>query len=73
MRTQTVYSIDVNQTLVGADASKRNELYNMLRDEVLGSLRQSSVSRETIVNMKVEMRRYKKEMIRCQKEYDALL
>lgn len=45
----------------------------MLRDEVLGSMRQTQVSRETIYNMKVDLRRNKKELSRAQKDYDALL
>lgn len=38
--------------MVVGDSSKRNELYSMLREEVIVSLKQAEVHKHTIVGMK---------------------
>ena len=43
------------QMVVG-DARKRNELYLMLRDEVLGHVKQIEVSKNTILAMKKQIK-----------------
>ena len=49
-------SIDMTATVAGTMAvdsgNKRNELYSMLREEVLGHLKQKEVSKDTIMSMK---------------------
>ena len=48
--------------MVVGDASKRNELYSMLRDEVLGRIKQIEVSKNTILAMKSQLREKKAEL-----------
>jgi hypothetical protein len=59
-------SIDMTAThgthMVVGDASKRNELYSMLRDEVLGRIKQIEVSKNTILAMKSQLREKKAEL-----------
>ena len=47
-------SIDMTATCgtLAVDGNKRNELYIMLREEVENHLRQSEVSKETVLSMK---------------------
>ena len=42
----------VNGTMAVDSGNKRNELYSMLREEVLGHLKQKEVSKDTIMGMK---------------------
>lgn len=45
----------------------------MLREEAITVLRQTEVSRETIINMKKEVKQHKKTIKLMQKDYDNLL
>ena len=42
--------------------NKRNELYSMLREEVLGHLKQKEVSKDTIMGMKRQKKEHQKEI-----------
>ena len=59
-------SIDMTATVatMAADAgnNKRNELYTMLREQVLDHLRQKEVGKDTIVGMKAQLRERTKEL-----------
>ena len=57
-------SIDMTATAgtIAVDGGKRNELYSMLREEIMGHLRQTDVSKDTILSMKQKLRLKKKEL-----------
>ena len=42
--------------------NKRNELYTMLREEVLGHIKQKEVSKDTIMGMKTQLKDKRKEL-----------
>ena len=45
----------------------------MLREEVLSAIRQSQVSRETIMNMKKDVRQHKKTIRAMNADYEQLM
>ena len=58
---------------INVDCFKRNELYAMLREEVMIVLRQSQVHRETIMNMKKDVKKHKKTVALLNKDCDQLM
>jgi hypothetical protein len=61
-----------NTQMVVGDGSKRNELYSMLRDEVLGHLKQGEVSKNTIVAMKKQLKERRAEIGHSNRAYQLL-
>ena len=49
--------------------NKRNELYAMLREEVLGHIKQKEVSKDTIMGMKAQIKGKRKELQAANRAY----
>ena len=69
---QTIDHLSQSNT-INVDTYKRNELYAMLREEVMSVIRQSQVSRETIMNMKKDVRSHKKTIRAMNNDYEQLM
>ena len=52
--------------------NKRNELYTMLREEVLGHIKQKEVSKDTIMGMKTQLKDKRKELQAANRAYQVL-
>jgi len=64
---RTSVDLTVTQGTIAADGGKRNELYAMLREEVVSHLKQIEVTRETVLAMKRQLKQKNHEM-RCSEE-----
>ena len=69
-------SIDVTASVVGNMAvdsgNKRNELYAMLREEVLGHIKQKEVSKDTIMGMKAQLKGKRNELNAANRAYQVI-
>ena len=67
-------SIDMTATqgTVAVDGTKRNELYSMLREEVLTYLKQMEIRKETVLAMKKQLKEKKREILQTKQALDDL-
>lgn len=60
------------QGTVAVDCSKRNELYSMLREEVIAFSKQMEIRKETVLAMKRQLKNKKKEIVDAEQSCRAL-